>query len=143
MRMHNHRCANEFNVGKWVLWYNGSMANPRTERLTTTSQRKKMREEATDKNVRLYGRITCENCYGIEGEVHDSGKTIQYFEMDHKINVSSAGVDRRLRWRYETDPDNHWMLCNVCHDIKTKWEIEQGKKRASGRSKRKHPGVIG
>ena len=123
------------------VWYNPDM-KPWTERLTTTSQRKKMRDTAWAKNVALYGTITCEQCYGKEGEVHDSGKTIQNFEMDHRINVSSAGVDKGLRYRYETDPENHWMLCNVCHEIKTKWEIEEGKKRASGRSKRKHPGVI-
>lgn len=100
-----------------------------------------MRDTARAKNERLYGTITCEQCYGRLEEVHDSGKTILRFEMDHKINVSSAGVDKALRWQYETDPDNHWMLCNVCHEIKTKWEIEEGKRRASGRSKRKHPGV--
>ena len=121
--------------------YNSLMAS-RTERLSSSTQRKKAREEAKDRNVRAYGTITCEQCYGREGEVHDSGKTIQRFEMDHKINISTAGVDKNLRYQLETDLDNHWMLCNVCHDIKTKWEVEEGKRRASGRSKRKHPGVL-
>lgn len=114
----------------------------RTERLSSSAQRKAAREAAKDKNIRAYGTITCEQCFGREGEVHDIGKTIQRFEMDHKINISSAGVDKGLRYELEADPDNHWMLCNVCHDIKTKWEVEEGKRRANGRSKRKHPGVL-
>ena len=114
----------------------------RTLRLSTTSERKKARDAAWDKNVQLYGTITCEQCFGREGEVHDSGKTIERFEMDHKVNISTAGVDNRLRYKLETDPDNHWMLCDVCHAIKTKWEVEEGKRRASGRIKRKHPGVL-
>lgn len=101
-----------------------------------------MRQDAIDLNVQSYGTMTCENCQGQEGEVHDNGKTILKFEMDHKVNVSSAGVDKALRYELETNPENHWMLCNVCHEIKTKWEAAEGRKRASGRSKKRHPGVI-
>src|SRR5699024_5650069 len=98
----------------------------RTLRLATTWERKKARDAAWDKRGKLYGTITSEQCDGREAEVHDSGKTIEKFEMDHKINISTAGVDNRLRYKLETDPDNHWMLCDVCHAIKTKWEVEEG-----------------
>lgn len=93
-------------------------------------------------NERLYGTITCEQCHGRKGEVSANGKTIFNFEMDHKVNVSSAGVDRERRYRLETDPANHWILCAPCHEIKTKWEAAQGRERKASRSKRKHPGVI-
>src|SRR5699024_2370695 len=85
-------------------WYIMACMASRTLRLSTTSERKKARDAAWDKNVQLYGTITCEQCFGREGEVHDSGKTIEKFEMDHKINISTAGVDNRLRYKLETDP---------------------------------------
>lgn len=113
-----------------------------TRRTTTTAERRKAKEAALERNVRAYGEVMCESCGGRMGEVNIDGKSILVWELDHIRNISQAGDNVQLRRQLETDPDNHQILCGGCHWNKTLSEGREGRERKSGRTKRKHPGLL-